>query len=179
MLRTMAAIAAMMMTTGTAEAQRYYARRHLVPATAPAITYAPNYGAWSVCTNSKRSATLSTCTRSDGKTVTNTFCSAFPKTKTEDCVTTYVCDPVVPGYFLGSNDGGGGYTGQSIARTAGWEQRAADICSNALRSNPTMNVCTADTAQGRENTLDIALFKGTIVSANSTTYYAASSCRVQ
>jgi hypothetical protein len=146
----------------------------------PVYTYVPTYGAWSVCTSLKQTATITACTRSDGKSVATSMCT--PKTVTQACTPTYTCDPVEAGrYIVGGSNTGGGYLGQTVARTTGWEQRAAAICQAAMANSPNRTACVVDTYEGHESTLSVSLYTASLTPSGSSnpTYYGASVCRAK
>jgi hypothetical protein len=56
------------------------------PTPEPTYTYTPTYNTvWSKCSGGSQSATIKTCTRSDGKVVANSMCGPEAQTTTQQC----------------------------------------------------------------------------------------------
>lgn len=57
------------------------------PTPTPSYTYTPGYSGYSTCDNGSQYASMTSCTRSDGQQVANSFCTGagHPATKYQSC----------------------------------------------------------------------------------------------
>ncbi len=160
-----------------AQNSSYWMRERIQGMPGPTYTYTPTYTPSSACVNSKKTFTLNGCKRSDGTNVATSFCGTAPKTKVESCTITYSCEPVVAGYYI-RDASNFSYSSERVQTTAGWQNRAAAICQELLKGNPTANLCFTDTYQGGESSMSVAVARGSVSGPTSPVYYAASTCSV-
>ncbi len=171
MIRKIAVLAACVLSCSAAQAQSYYMRSNIKPATAAAApVYTATWSAWSACDGTSRSATMTSCKDAEQKVVANSLCGAT--TKTEPCSFKYTCGKPLPNLtFTNSGDGGAKH---SVPDAAGWEDSAANICASRMAAESAQygyNICYA--FKRNSTTWGVGVVKGQVQNQSNSGLWVA------